>query len=343
VHAGTVAELLDRWLEQASPSWSPSTRRETTSLVEHHLKVQLGSIALAELTTADIDAFYTRLLREGGRDGQPLAAGTVHRVHVVLHRALAQAHRWGWIWLNPASTASPPRVEPSEIVPPNQDELARLLAEAERVSSALHLFLLLAATTGQRRGELLALRWGDVDFERANLKIQRSLTEGPSGPVLSPTKTRRTNCVALDAATAQALAAFRSRLSLDAATAARFVFSSDGGSTPWLPNRVTKAFIRCRRAVGLDSFRLHDLRHFMATDMLANGEPVTVVSSRLSHARTSTTLNVYGHVVPGADRSAAEALALRLAPLSVAKATTRDVVVEGGSHDEHVLLERLGS
>jgi len=90
VHAGNVAELLDRWLEQASPSWSPSTRRETTSLVEHHLKVQLGSIALAELTAAEIDAFYTPLLREGGRDGQPPAAGTVHRVHVVLHRALAR-------------------------------------------------------------------------------------------------------------------------------------------------------------------------------------------------------------------------------------------------------------
>ena len=228
-------------------------------------------------------------------------------------------------------------------MPPSQDELALLLAEAEGVRSALRLSLLLAATTDQRRGELLALRRGDVDFERPNLQIQRSLTEGPSGPVLSPTTTRRTNCVALDAATAQALAAFRSRLSLDATTATRFVFSSGAGSTPWLPNRVTKAFIGCRRAVGLDSFRASDLRHFMATDILANGEPETVVSSPLSHARTSTTLNAYGHVVPGADRSAAETPALRLAPLYVAKVTTRDVVVENGSHDEQVPLARLGS
>lgn len=167
MHAGTVAELLDRWLEQALPSWSPGTRRETTSLVQHHLKVQLGSIVLAEITTAEIDAFYTRLLRESGRNGQPLAAGTVHRVHVVLHRAVAQAHRWRWIWLNPASTASPLRVEPSEIDPPRQDELALLLARGRADELGAAFVLAAGCHNGKRRGELLALRWGDVDFERA--------------------------------------------------------------------------------------------------------------------------------------------------------------------------------
>ena len=86
-----------------------------------HLVPHLGHLPVAKLTTADIDDFYAHLLRGGGRDGRPLAPGTVHRVHVVLHRALTQALRWEWIWLNPASHASPPRVQPAEIRPPNPD------------------------------------------------------------------------------------------------------------------------------------------------------------------------------------------------------------------------------
>jgi len=111
IHAGSVAELLDRWLAVASVDWAPSTKRETSSLVEHHLKPSLGHQPVAKLTTTDIDDFYADLRRHGGRERRPLAPGTVHRVHVVLHRALAQAVRWEWIWLNPATDASPPRSE----------------------------------------------------------------------------------------------------------------------------------------------------------------------------------------------------------------------------------------
>jgi hypothetical protein len=89
-----------------------------------------------------------------------------------------------------------------------------------------------------------------------------------------------------------------------------FVFSlRPDGTTPWKPNWVTKRFITARRAAGLPHFRLHDLRHFMATQMLAAGVPIATVSQRLSHARASTTLNVYAHFVPGGDRKAAETLA----------------------------------
>jgi len=93
----------------------------------------------------------------------------------------------------------------------------------------------------------------------------------------------------------------------------RFVFSSDkAGTRPWSPNFVTKRFIRVRSAAGLGHFRLHDLRHFMATQMLDAGVPIPTVAARLCHARASTTLNVYAHAVPGGDRLAAEALWQRL-------------------------------
>jgi integrase len=164
------------------------------------------------------------------------------------------------------------------------------------------------------RGELLALRWADVDLETGSIAIQRSFTEGPTGPVLAPTKTRRPHRVALDEMSRDAVAKFRAdQGAVGPGASGRFVFSHrPDGAVPWLPNWVTKAFVRCRRQAGLAHFRLHDLRHFMATEMLDAGVPVTVVSARLAHARASTTLNVYAHAVPGADREAAELLARRL-------------------------------
>jgi integrase len=87
-----------------------------------------------------------------------------------------------------------------------------------------------------------------------------------------------------------------------------FVFSDDGGTTAWKPNRVTKAFLRCRRGAGVRPFRLHDLRHFMATEMLHAGVPIVIVSRRLDHRRVSTTLDKYAHAVPGGDAQASATL-----------------------------------
>lgn len=100
LRAGTVADLLDRWLAHASPAWSTTTLRQTRSVIEHHLKRLLGHVAVNKPTTVDIDDVYRHLLCSGGPEGRPLSPGTVHRVHVVLHRALTQAVRWEWVWLN---------------------------------------------------------------------------------------------------------------------------------------------------------------------------------------------------------------------------------------------------
>lgn len=319
LRAGTVADLLEQWFAAASPSWSASTVRETRSLLRCHLIPHLGHYSVTKLGTQDIDDLYAHLLRAGGREGAPLASGTVHRVHVVLHRALAQAVRWGWLFLNPASTASPPRLEPADIRPPSAAEVQALL-ESVADEPDFATYLRLAVSTGARRSQLLALRWADIDFDRAVIGFTRALIEGPNGPVLRPTKNRRSYGVALDAVSLQSLREHRERVLTIAQAAGAavvgegFVFSSDvAGTAPWKPNWVTKRFIRARRRAGLAHFRLHDLRHFMATTMLAAGVPVPTVAARLSHARASTTLNVYAHVVPGADREAAELLSTLLA------------------------------
>jgi hypothetical protein len=173
-------------------------------------------------------------------------------------------------------------------------------------------YLSLAASTGARRSQLLGLRWAEIDGRHAAIGFARAYVEGPAGPVLRATKTHRTYRVAIDDITIQRLIRHRRRDEEHAAANGielpdrAFVFSADrDGSTPWLPNRVTKTFLANLSRAGVGRFRLHDLRHFMATQVLAHGVAVVTVSQRLGHARASTTLNLYGHCIPGADRDAA--------------------------------------
>jgi integrase len=267
--------------------------RETRSLMRCHLVPHLGHVPVAKLTAADIDDVYAHLLRRGGRDDRPLSPATVHRVHVVLHRALSQAVRWEWIWLNPAAVASPPRVEPADIRPPSVAQVRRLLDVVRAEDVRFFTYLHLAVMTGARRSQLLALRWSDVDFHHAAIGLCRALVDRPTGPVLGPTKNRRTYRVALDPTSVELLLARRDGATRTDGVVDGFVFSRDAGRHPWRPNWVTKRFIAYRRRAGLAAFRLHDLRHFMATTMLAAGVPVPVVSERLCDARTSTTVNIY--------------------------------------------------
>jgi integrase len=284
----------------ASPNWAATTVRQVESVVRHHLVPALGEVVVGELTTAEIDAFY------GDPRRQDLSAGTVRRVHGVLHAALAQAQRWEWIWMNAASHASPPTHVPNEIHPPSPADVALLIAKASAADAAFGAYVRLAASTGARRSQLLALRWKDIDLARGGISFTRALVEGLNGPVLAPPKTRRAYQVSLDAASAVVLADYSQ---LAGRSSEAFVFSHDAdGVSPWKPNWVTREFIRLRRDAGIPHCRLHDLRHFMATEMLAAGVAIPIVAARLSHARASTTLNVYAHAVPGGDLAAAETL-----------------------------------
>jgi integrase len=316
LRAGTVADLLDRWVEVASPRWATTTDQENRHVVSHYLKPLLGRLRLGTVTTADVNDLYRHLSSCGRDDGGPLAASTVRRVHGVLHRAFAQAVRWEWVWLNPVSNASPPRAEPAEICPPTVHDVRGLLDHVSSLNPVFVTFLRLAASTGARRSQLLGLRWAEIDVEHRAIGFTRAYVEGRGGPMLRATKTHLCYRVSIDDVT-MALLLQHWRRALERAhaagvklTAAGFVFSDDvDGARPWKPNQSTKTFIDHRLQAMLPHSRLHDLRHFMATKMLAHGVPVPTVSQRLGHARVSTTLNVYAHRIPGADRQAADLVA----------------------------------
>jgi integrase len=317
-HSGpdrTMGELLDRWFAMASPDWSPKTAVETTRFIENYIRPHLGEVKVRKLTTSMIDAFYATLRASGGRGGRRLAPSSVRRVHVVVRRSLVQARKWGWIVQNPAVDASPGRVRVKEIQPPAPAAVAALIARADREEPDFGVFLRLAASTGARRAELCALRWSDFDLDDATLWIRRSLVDQPGGGYIEKdTKTHASRRVSLDSSTVALLRSHRVRqLERALAVGERIgrharVFSYDiDAASPWRPDGVTKRFVRLRGREGLPNVRLHDLRHFVATRMLASGVPVTTVAGRLGHANTATTLNVYAHFVEASDRDAAEA------------------------------------
>jgi integrase len=316
----TLAELIQRWLELVQDDLSPSTVRGYGRIIRCYIDPAVGKIHLNKLRTDQLDRFYAHLRESGGADGSPLSPATVRQTHAVIRRALNQAHRWGWISSNPAALASPPRVRTRPVNPPDPSQVLELIDEAERLDPDMACFLLLAATTGARRGELCALRWTDVDLELGTVVIARSLVEGRGSVLIEKdTKTHSSRRVALDRTSIRELERHEDRCQQRAAACgsalrkSAHVFSLDpGGHRPWVPNEVTKRFIRIRKSVGLESVRLHDLRHFTATRLLAEGVPVRTVSGRLGHANAATTLGVYAHFLAESDRDAAATIGLVL-------------------------------
>lgn len=312
----TVGELLERWFEIAAPSWTPWTIVQHRSVLDRHLIPHLGPVPVRALDVQAVDQFYGRLRTVGGRGGKPLTPATVRRIHAVLRRALQQAVRWGWLVTNPAALATLPKATPSEVVPPSPADVARLLALAEHEDLDLHCYLRVAASTGARRSQMCGLQWRDVDLGGRSVLFARGVVDGPDGVVLKDTKNGRAYRVAIDDALVDLLVAHRTRVEERAAQvgvqlpASAFVFTYEpDGSKPWRPDGVTTRFGRLRRAAGLEHVRLHDLRHYVATTLLAAGVPITTVAGRLGHARASTTLNVYAHFVAATDQHAADVLA----------------------------------
>jgi integrase len=310
----TVAVLCREWLDHATPSFSPKTVETTRMYIEDPIVPILGSIPVAKLTPADLDRFY-RLLLEVGRSRGPYAPATIRRVHGIIRRALTQGVRWGWISHNPAIDASPPRVPVKELQPPDPAQVVQLFRFAQDTDPDLATFIILAASSGARRGELLALRWRDIDLDRGRLSIERGIVRVDDRLIEQGTKTHQSRRISLDATTVAALKAHQLRVTERARAASAgiasdgFVFSSAvDGSSPWHPDSTSRAFRRICRQAGVTGVRLHDLRHYVATRLLAAGVDVRTVAGRLGHRNPSTTLNVYSHFLPEADRDAADEL-----------------------------------
>jgi integrase len=312
----TVGALVGQWFELAKADLSPSTVRGYERSIRRYIQPELGNVPLRRLQVAQLDQLYAQLRQRGGHDGGPLATATVRQVHAVLRRALQQGVKWGWIDSNPAVLATPPRVRNRQVQAPAPAAVVRLIEQARVENMDLAAFLQLAATTGARRGELCGLHWDAVDFPRGTVTIARSVVDGARGALIEKdTKTHSVRRIALDQTSIQVLKEHHERC-VERANAfgahlcdEAYVFSrAPDCSLPWPPNDVTHEFIRLRDQLGLNTIRLHDLRHFAATRLLGAGIPVRTVSGRLGHSTASTTLGVYAHFLAESDREAADTI-----------------------------------
>lgn len=322
----TLGEVIDRWIALHAADWSPTHLRETRWQAQHRIPAELAATPVSKVRPVDLDQLYSRLRVRGSVKGGPLAPATVRHVHSLLHGALGQAVKWGLIASNPAMAASPPRVPTTDIRPPSPDAVAAALATVAGEDQGLYTFLRLAATTGARRSQLCALHWTDVDLEAATIVFSRAVVTGEDGLVEKGTKNGRTWKVALDPTTHAQLERWR-RLAVERALAlgarpGTYVFARDDhGEAPWRPDTATKRWVRLRDRIDadgnplhdLEGVRLHDLRHFVTTQMLAAGVDHRTISERLGWSSMAM-LNRYGHFMPEKDREAAVLMEAVLRP-----------------------------
>jgi integrase len=306
----TFAQLLERWLKECDRiELSPTTMRTYRSHVSHVLVPRLGRVQVTRLTAKHLDEVYGAL-KDSGRSPK-----TIRNVHATISSALHQAERWGWVRQNIAELAKPPRVAQRRLRPPSVDVVRTIIEAAEQRDPHLAPLLMLAALTGMRRGELCALRWSDVRLNSGQLEVSRSIVVVSGGLEEKSTKTDRERQVALDAVAVAVLQLHRTRAEglaskIKCIIAPRaFVFSPEpDGSMPYRPDTVTSFFIRVRDGLGLRDVRLHDLRHFTATQLIGAGVDVRTVAGRLGHSDPSLTLRTYAHVLEDRDRAAAEVM-----------------------------------
>ena len=308
--------LLKVWLPAIESSVRATTLSGYRMLVEQHLVPQLGAVQLQNLNAAQINACYARLLSEGRIHGSGgLSPNTVHHVHAVLHRALRDGVKWGYLQTNAAACADPPRAsaQHTELAVWSEEQLHAFLdSVAQQRLYPLWRFL---AMTGCRRGEALGLTWPDLDIENGRVAIRRALV--PIDGTLRETepKTKRgRRLIALDGETVAVLREQAARqlqeqqaLGEGWIDSGRVFTAEDGAQLH--PERISALFRRLAAAAALPPIPLHGLRHTYASLALAKGINAAIVSRRLGHATVAFTLDIYSHVLPQVDAEAAELIA----------------------------------
>jgi len=312
----TFIEYLEVWLEGLPQTdMKPRTISDYRNETRRYIKPHLGDVKLTKLTPLHLERLYRTLMAEGGQNGRPLSPKTVLRVHRVIRKAIGDAERKGILQRNVARLADKPSIAQLDTERPawTPDELRTFLDAAK--GDELFALYRLAALTGMRRGELCGLRWEDVDFTGQTVRVRKALAMINGTPSVATPKSRRSRRVIdIDERTTQILHEHRER-QLEAAEfvgagwhETGYVFTTVIG-THQHPDNVSKRFVALVRSVNVTYLTLHGLRHTHATHLLAMGKNPRMVSERLGHADVAFTLQVYGHVLPGHQREAAQAAA----------------------------------
>lgn len=308
----TIANYLRSWLN-GPHGLAGKTVERYRQLAEQQIVPHLGALPLQKLRPAHVAEWHARLLTGGGKDGRPLSARTVGHAHRVLHRALALAFKSELVTRNIADAIAPPKVEETEVTTLKADQVGVVLAALE--GHSLRPIAILALSIGARRGEILALTWGNIDLDAGMLRIERSLEQTRAGLKFKPPKTKRgRRLVALPPIAVEALRAHRRQqlelrlvLGQGKGDGDALVFSTFDGK-PIPPNNLSRDWWRFVKTRGLPAVSFHALRHSHVSALVASGVDPLMVSRRIGHANTATTMKVYAHMFEKTDALAANAI-----------------------------------
>jgi integrase len=314
---GTLVTAPQQLLEAYMHQWLQAKRLELKDgtyayyriYTEAHIIPALGHIRLQKLTDTQIQAFYADLLEE-------MSANTVRIIHGILRTALNAAVKAKKIAFNPCKLVTPPRAVKKELAYLTLEQAQRLLEVAK--NHRLECLLTLALATGMREGELLALRWSDIDFPNARVHICRSLSyRNPDGTgykhkeeepkTASSKRTIPLPDFAIEALQRHRVQQLETRLQTHDWQDKGLIFPNPSGGYLWV-DPMRKQLKKLLQEAGLPSIRFHDLRHSAATILLAMGINPKVIQERLGHSHISITLGVYGHVTESMQREATSKL-----------------------------------
>ena len=304
----TVGTWLDEWFENVAKIKVRASSHQTyRGYIDNHIKPNIGNIPIEKLTTMDLQKFYRKLLTKGRIErieskDQPkgLSAKTVRNINQVISSAMDLAVAQKLIPMNPANACELPRIEHKEMQTIPAEQLQAFLNEA-RATGVYEMYYIELAT-GLRRGELLGLKWQDIDWKNGIIKVRRQVARVDGQIKEAPLKTKNSYRTVTISPQAIEVLKEQKKKTHDA-----YVFPSPNGG-PISPDSVNNMLKRVLERAGIPKIRFHDLRHTFATIALQNGVDIKTVSGMLGHFSAGFTLDTYAHVTTSAQKEAAQTM-----------------------------------
>lgn len=270
---------------------------------------RLGKMRLSDITAKDINTFYIELSENGQNrtTGGKLSVKTIREHHVLIHAVLKQAVKEGILLYNPADNATPPKLDKKEASYFTPEQIADILNALDHEPQFWRAFTYLLIGSGMRRGEAVALKWSDIDFKSGRVYIHKNINRNRKGQLIEgSTKTGKGRTISLPDEALKELQAWR-RLQADLLGVLNvgYVFAIDNPQRPIYPASVTHYYARFSEKYNLPHINPHAFRHTQASVILQSGD-IVAASSRLGHSRTSTTTDIYGHMMNATDKQTAK-------------------------------------
>ncbi len=314
----TVNDLITKWLKTYSSSLAPKTLWRYKIMLDNRIQPQLGHIKLRNLKPLHLIDFYNHLQANGARfDGKEegLSAKTILHHHRLLSVIFRNGVEWGLLPFNPCDKVKPPKVQRKEASHYDQDEVRQLFQMLESEPLKYKAIVVLTIASGLRRGEIMGLTWSDINLVEKTINVRQTsqYISGLGTFTKAPKNTTSKRMISISDFAVKVLLEYKENQEKNKEVLGNkwnesgMVFTQDTGE-PMHPDTISQWFPQFIRRHNLPPLTFHQLRHTNATLLIASGMDIRSVSARLGHANTSTTLNIYAHVLKSADKEAADKL-----------------------------------